>query len=126
MAYTIGKFGIGKLWSLAALMGCFYATCLLFVFVVLGLIARLNGFSIWRLVAYLREELLIVLGTSSSEAALPRMRPPQPSPIPQQPPSGATLSLLFVEVQTDRHVNVCAECRLSARSATETLPLRRQ
>jgi aerobic C4-dicarboxylate transport protein len=73
MAFTVGKFGIAKLWSLAALMGCFYATCLLFVFGVLGLIARLNGFSVWRLVSYLREELLIVLGTSSSESVLPRL-----------------------------------------------------
>ena len=73
MAFTIGRFGIARLWSLAALMGCFYATCLLFVFGVLGLIARFHGFSLWRLVVYLREELLIVLGTSSSESVLPRV-----------------------------------------------------
>jgi aerobic C4-dicarboxylate transport protein len=73
MAFTIGKYGVGSLASLAKLMGTFYATCLLFIFVVLGLIARLHGFSIWRFVAYIKEELLIVLGTSSSESVLPRM-----------------------------------------------------
>jgi aerobic C4-dicarboxylate transport protein len=73
MAFTIGKYGIGSLLSLGKLMGTFYLTCLLFVFVVLGLIARFHGFSIWKFVKYIKEELLIVLGTSSSEAALPRM-----------------------------------------------------
>jgi aerobic C4-dicarboxylate transport protein len=73
MAFTIGKYGAGSLLSLAKLMGVFYATCLVFVFVVLGLIARLTGFSIWRFLRAIREELLIVLGTSSSEAVLPRM-----------------------------------------------------
>jgi aerobic C4-dicarboxylate transport protein len=73
MAFTIGKYGVGSLVSLGALMATFYATCLIFVFGVLGAIARFNGFSIWKFVKYIREELLIVLGTSSSEAALPRM-----------------------------------------------------
>ena len=73
MAFTIGKFGVGTLASLAGLMGAFYATCLLFVFGVLGAIAALHGFSIFKLVRYIKEELLIVLGTSSSEAALPRL-----------------------------------------------------
>jgi len=73
MAFTIGNYGIGKLTDLAWLMACFYATCLLFVFVVLGAIARLHGFSIFRFVRYLKDELLIVLGTSSSESVLPRM-----------------------------------------------------
>ena len=73
MAFTIGKYGLGSLVSLGALMGTFYATCLLFVFVVLGGIARFHGFSIWKFVKYIKEELLIVLGTSSSEAALPGM-----------------------------------------------------
>ena len=73
MAFTIGKYGLGSLTSLAKLMGTFYVTCLLFIFVVLGLVARFHGFSIWKFIKYLKEELLIVLGTSSSEAALPRM-----------------------------------------------------
>ena len=73
MAFTIGKYGVGSLVSLGALMATFYGTCLVFIFVVLGSIARLNGFSIWKFVKYIKEELLIVLGTSSSEAALPRM-----------------------------------------------------
>jgi len=73
MAFTIGSQGIAALGSLASLMLCFYATCLVFVFVVLGLIARVHGFSIFALVRELREELLIVLGTSSSESVLPRL-----------------------------------------------------
>jgi aerobic C4-dicarboxylate transport protein len=73
MAFTIGKYGIGSLFQLGKLMGAFYATCLIFVFVVLGLIARFHGFSIWKFVKYIKEELLIVLGTSSSESVLPRM-----------------------------------------------------
>ena len=73
MAFTIGKYGVGSLFSLGKLMGTFYATCLFFVFVVLGLIARFHGFSIFKFVRYIKEELLIVLGTSSSESVLPRM-----------------------------------------------------
>jgi len=73
MAFTIGAYGIGSLVLLAKLMGTFYLTCLFFIFGVLGIIARVHGFSIWRFVSYVREEILIVLGTSSSEAALPRM-----------------------------------------------------
>ncbi|MCV0382286.1 MAG: dicarboxylate/amino acid:cation symporter [Erythrobacter sp.] len=73
IAFTIGEFGIGSLANLAALIATFYLTSLLFVFVVLGIVARLAGFSIFALVKYLREELLLVLGTSSSEAALPTL-----------------------------------------------------
>jgi len=73
MAFTIGKYGVDSLVSLAKLMGTFYATCLIFIFVVLGLIARFHGFSIWKFIKYIKEELLIVLGTSSSESVLPRM-----------------------------------------------------
>ena len=73
MAFTIGKYGVGSLISLGQLMATFYATCLIFVFGVLGIIARLHGFSVWRFVKYIKEELLIVLGTSSSESVLPRM-----------------------------------------------------
>ncbi|MEO8152109.1 MAG: dicarboxylate/amino acid:cation symporter [Rhizobacter sp.] len=73
MAFTIGKYGLGSLLSLGKLMGTFYLTCFLFVFVVLGIIARVHGFSVWKFVKYIKEELLIVLGTSSSESVLPRM-----------------------------------------------------
>ncbi|AWM80164.1 C4-dicarboxylate transporter [Gammaproteobacteria bacterium ESL0073] len=73
MAFTIGRYGISTLWQLGQLMLCFYATCLVFIFLVLGLIARYNGFSISKLIRLIREELLIVLGTSSSESVLPRM-----------------------------------------------------
>lgn len=73
MAFTIGKYGIGSLVQLGQLIACFYMTCLLFIFLVLGSIARANGFSILRFISYIREELLIVLGTSSSESVLPRM-----------------------------------------------------
>ena len=73
MAFTIGKYGIVSLFSLGKLMGAFYLTCLIFIFLVLGTIARLHGFSIWKFIKYIKEELLIVLGTSSSESVLPRM-----------------------------------------------------
>ena len=73
MAFTIGKYGVGTLVSLAHLMFAFYFTCVLFIFVVLGGIARFHGFSIWKFIKYIKEELLIVLGTSSSESVLPRM-----------------------------------------------------
>ena len=73
MAFTIGKYGVGSLFSLGKLMGVFFLSCLLFIFVVLGTIARFHGFSIWKFIKYIKEELLIVLGTSSSESVLPRM-----------------------------------------------------
>lgn len=73
MAFTIGKYGLDSLIPLAELMGTFYLTCLLFIFVVLGLICRWHGFSILHYIMYIKEELLIVLGTSSSESVLPRM-----------------------------------------------------
>jgi aerobic C4-dicarboxylate transport protein len=73
MAFTIGAYGLRSLLSLAWLMGCFYFTCLAFIFGVLGLIARLHGFSILRYLRYIGDELFIVLGTSSSEVALPLM-----------------------------------------------------
>jgi len=73
MAFTIGKFGVGSLSKLGMLMGSFYLTCALFVLLVLGPIAKLCGFNIFKFIAYIREELLIVLGTSSSESALPRL-----------------------------------------------------
>ena len=73
MAFTIGKYGIGTLLSLGKLMAGFYATCLIFIFVVLGTVAYFAGFSIFKFIKYIKEELLIVLGTSSSESVLPRM-----------------------------------------------------
>ena len=73
MAFTVGKFGLGSLSKLGMLMASFYLTCLLFVFIVLGTIARLCGFGILTFIKYIKEELLIVLGTSSSESVLPRM-----------------------------------------------------
>ncbi|MBI2277001.1 MAG: dicarboxylate/amino acid:cation symporter [Dechloromonas sp.] len=73
MAYTIGKHGLGSLTQLASLMGAFYLTCVIFIFGVLGSIAAFHGFSIWKLIKYIKEELFLVLGTSSSESALPRL-----------------------------------------------------
>jgi aerobic C4-dicarboxylate transport protein len=73
MAFTIGKYGFVSLLSLGKLMGSFYLTCLFFIFGALGLVARLHGFSIWKFVGYIREELFVVLGTSSSESVLPRL-----------------------------------------------------
>jgi len=73
MAFTIGRYGLGSLLPLLKLIGTFYITAIFFVLVVLGLVARATGFSILRFVGYIKEELLIVLGTSSSEAALPHL-----------------------------------------------------
>ncbi|TKC89547.1 dicarboxylate/amino acid:cation symporter [Trinickia terrae] len=73
MAFTIGKYGVGSLLPLLKLIGTFYLTSVVFVVVVLGIIARMVGFNIFRFVSYIKEELLIVLGTSSSEAALPQL-----------------------------------------------------
>ncbi|HEY9855486.1 MAG TPA: dicarboxylate/amino acid:cation symporter [Stenomitos sp.] len=73
MGFTIGKFGIDTLFSLGKLMAGVYTTSFLFVFVVLGLIARLNGINLWKFLTYIKEEIFIVLGTSSSESVLPRM-----------------------------------------------------
>ena len=73
MAFTIANFGVGTLAQLGTLIACFYATCLLFIFVVLHAIAWWHGFGIWRFIKYIREEIFIVFGTSSSESALPRI-----------------------------------------------------
>jgi aerobic C4-dicarboxylate transport protein len=73
MAFTIGKYGVGSLASYGNLLICYYVTGLVFVFVVLNLAARLAGFSLWKFLKYIREELVLVLGTSSSESALPRL-----------------------------------------------------
>ena len=73
MAFTIGKYGVGSLTSLGQLMGSFYITCILFIVIVLGGILKYAGFNIFRLLGYIKEELLVVLGTSSSEAALPSL-----------------------------------------------------
>jgi aerobic C4-dicarboxylate transport protein len=73
MAFTIGKFGLGSLAKLGLLMGSFYLTCLLFIVIVLGAVCKMAGFSVFKFIRYIREELLIVLGTSSSESVLPRM-----------------------------------------------------
>jgi aerobic C4-dicarboxylate transport protein len=73
MAFTIGKYGVGSLKQLGFLMACVYLTCFAFVFIVLGAIARFNGFSIFKFLAYIKEEIVLVLGTSSSESALPGM-----------------------------------------------------
>ena len=73
MSFTIGKYGIGSLAQLGILMLCFYVTCALFIFVVMAAVMRLAGLRLWPLLRYLREEFFIVLGTSSSEAALPSL-----------------------------------------------------
>ncbi len=73
MAFTVGKFGVGSLWMLAKLMLAVYITCFLFVFVILNIILWRYKVSLWQVLRYIREELLIVLGTSSSESVLPRI-----------------------------------------------------
>src|SRR4051812_23333128 len=73
MAFTVGKYGIGSIGSLGMLIGTFYVACIVFVVVVLGTLARMHNLSLWRLLRYFREELLVVLGTSPSEPVLPRL-----------------------------------------------------
>lgn len=73
MAFTVGKYGLGSVISLGKLMATMYLTCFLFVVVVLGAIARLSGFSLWKFLRYLREEIFTVLGTSSSESVVPQL-----------------------------------------------------
>ena len=73
MAFTVGRYGIKSIGSLGFLIGTFYVACIFFVVVILGLLARLHGFRLWQLMRYIREELLVVLGTSSSEPVLPRL-----------------------------------------------------
>jgi aerobic C4-dicarboxylate transport protein len=73
IAFTIGKFGLGSLASLGKLLGGFYVTCIIFIVVVLGPISRFCGFSLWKLVRYIRDELLVCIATTSSETVLPRM-----------------------------------------------------
>lgn len=73
IAFTVGKYGLGSLLSLGQLMGSMYLTCAAFVFIVLGMVARVSGFSLWKFLRYLREELFTVLGTSSSESVVPQM-----------------------------------------------------
>jgi len=73
MAYVVGSFGVGTLQQLMYLMAGVYTTCIIFIFVFLGIVCKLAGFSLWRYLCFIKEEILLVLGTSSSEAALPRM-----------------------------------------------------
>jgi aerobic C4-dicarboxylate transport protein len=73
MAFTVGNFGVGTLAPLAKLIACFYATCIAFVALVLSVVARAHGFSVWQLVRQMKEELFIVYGTSSSESVMPRI-----------------------------------------------------
>lgn len=73
IAFTVGKYGLGSLVSLGQLMGCMYATCALFVFVVLGLVARVSGFSLIKFLRYIKDEIFTVLGTSSSESVVPQL-----------------------------------------------------
>jgi aerobic C4-dicarboxylate transport protein len=103
MAFTIGRYGLGTLVSLAQLMLSFYVTCLLFVLVVLGIVAWLSGFSIFKFIRYIKEELLIVLGTSSSEAALPRM-------IAKMENLGADKSVVGLVIPTGYSFNLDGTC----------------
>ncbi len=131
MAFTIGKYGVGSLKSLAGLLACVYLACALFIVVVLGLIARLAGFSLWKIIRYVREELLIVIGTSSSEAALPGLMTKmerigcQKSVVGIVVPSGysfnldgtciyLTMAALFIAQATDTPLTLAAQLGLLA------------
>lgn len=131
MAFTVGKYGIASLLSLGKLMATFYATSLLFVLIVLGLVLRWAGLNIFRFLRYLREEILIVLGTSSSESALPllmrkleRLGCPEPV-VGLLVPMGysfnldgtsiyLTLATLFIAQATNTHVTLAQELEILA------------
>jgi aerobic C4-dicarboxylate transport protein len=104
MAFTIGAYGVGSLVQLGQLMICFYITCVVFVLVVLGAICRAHGFSVIKLIRYIREELLIVLGTSSSESALPRM-------LIKMERLGAKKSVVGLVIPTGYSFNLDGTCR---------------
>jgi aerobic C4-dicarboxylate transport protein len=129
MAFTVGKYGLGSLKSLAGLMACVYLTCFLFITVVLGLIARFSGFSLWKIIRYIKEELLIVVGTSSSEAALPGLMTKmeragcEPSVVGIVVPSGysfnldgtciyLTMAALFIAQATDTPLTLAKQLGL--------------
>ncbi|TIN45853.1 MAG: dicarboxylate/amino acid:cation symporter [Mesorhizobium sp.] len=99
MAFTIGKYGIGSVANLAMLVGTFYLTAFLFVFGVLGAVCRYNGFSIFSLVRYIKDELLLVLATSSSEAALPSL-------MEKMEKAGATRSVVGLVIPTGYSFNL--------------------
>jgi aerobic C4-dicarboxylate transport protein len=103
MAFTVGKFGADTLANLGLLMLCFYATCLVFIFGVLGIVARLHGFSIFKFVRLIKDELLIVLGTSSSETVLPRI-------LAKLESSGASKSVVGLTIPTGYSFNLDGTC----------------
>lgn len=129
MAFTIGEYGVSKLAQLGLLLACVYLTCLIFIVVVLGTIARLAGFGLWKIVKYIREELLLVLGTSSSESALPGLMAKMERVGCARPvvgivvPSGysfnldgtciyLTMAALFVAQATDTHLTLMEQLGL--------------
>jgi aerobic C4-dicarboxylate transport protein len=103
MAFTVGKYGTQVLGNLAQLMGTFYLTCLVFIFVVLGGVSKLAGFSIFKLVRLIKDELLIVLGTSSSETVLPRL-------LTKLEAAGADKSVVGLTVPTGYSFNLDGTC----------------
>ncbi|MBP2477316.1 aerobic C4-dicarboxylate transport protein [Crossiella equi] len=103
MAYTIGSSGPKVLTSLAFLMGAFYLTCVLFIVVVLGAIAKFSGFNIFKFIRFIKDELLIVLGTSSSEAVLPRM-------LVKLEAAGAQKSVVGLTIPTGYSFNLDGTC----------------
>jgi len=103
MAYTVGRFDIGVLGNLAALMACFYATCLFFIVVVLGGVAAAFGFNIFKFIRLIKDELLIVLGTSSSESVLPRI-------MAKLENAGADKSVVGLTIPTGYSFNLDGTC----------------
>ncbi len=126
MAYTVGKFGLESLASLAKLIGCVYGTCLVFIVVVLGLIARVSGFSLWKILRHIRDELLVVIGASSSEAGLPGL-------MRKMEKAGCRKSVVGIVVPSGYSFNLDGTCiyltmaALYIAQATDTpLPLAKQ
>jgi aerobic C4-dicarboxylate transport protein len=110
IAFTVGKFGTGSLFSLGKLLGSFYATCLIFIFAVLWPVCRYCGFSLIRFIRYIREELLIVIATTSSETVLPRM-------IAKLEALGAEESVVGLVIPTGYSFNLDGTCLYLATAA---------
>jgi aerobic C4-dicarboxylate transport protein len=103
MAYTVAQFGSGSLANLAELMATFWVTCAIFVFVILGLVARLSGFSVLRMIRLVKDELLIIVGTSSSETVLPRL-------LAKLEAAGASRQTVGVVIPTGYSFNLDGTC----------------
>jgi aerobic C4-dicarboxylate transport protein len=110
IAFTVGKFGIASLSSLGQLIGGFYVVCIIFIAIVLGPVAALTGFSLWKLIRYIRDELLVCIATTSSETVLPRI-------IAKMEAAGCEQSIVGLVIPTGYSFNLDGTCLYLATAA---------